>query len=339
MTTQNKPRKKYQSKGFDLKPYIYGIGVLSFLFLLYILFRLYVTERQLIPITAFSLIAGAVYEAKYITKDWQMVIMTGIASFAFSFLAFLPAKNERHYNFENRIEIWPYFFLVIFLVITVAANKDRIIQKLTEGITLLQSIAIIYWVVDFGFLKTTNVFLLFFMFIGLLFSSFSIFHAFTKTELTRTNRLILSIWSTIVVLLLAAENVLKTINYRTGNTESLISNLYSNLQFFLLGVSSFYIIQNFVMLISFLPRKGAFFNKEYYKELKELKNDHIERYSFEQVHISNTIFCIIFTSIIFYLNYYYKVVPKHIAIWFVFVIFQFISNFYDYVKIKVSEQQ
>ncbi|SEP29494.1 hypothetical protein SAMN05444671_3130 [Flavobacterium sp. CF108] len=338
MTTQNKPRKtKYKSKGIDLMPYLYGIGVLAFLFLLYILYRMYITERRLIPLSAFALIAGAIYEAKYIVKDWQKLIMTALGSFALSFIAFIPGKREGNYNFEMHIQIWPYFFLVILIIAVIGFNKDKIIPKLTEGITLLQSIAIIYWVIDFGFLKTKNVFLLFLMFIGLIFSGFSIFHAFTKTELTRTNRLILSIWSTIVIFLLAAENIFKTISYNVTNTYDLASGLYSNLPFFLLGVSSFYIVQNFVMLISFLPRKGAFFNKVYYKELKELKNDHIERYSFEQVHISNSMFCIIFTSIIFYLNYYYKVVPKHIAIWFVFFIFQLISNFFDYQKIETNE--
>lgn len=298
---------------------------------------MYTTERRLIPLGAFALIAGAVYEAKYIIKEWQKIIMTSLVSFALSFTAFLPGKRERHYNFENHIQMWPYIFLVIFIIGVIGFHKDKIIPRLTEGITLLQSIAIIYWVVDFGLLKTHNIFLIYLMLNGLIFSAFSIFHAFTKTELTRTNRLILSIWSTIIVLLFAAENVFKTISYNLENTDNLTTGVYGSLQYFLLGVSSFYIVQNFIMLVSFLPKKGTFFNKEYYKELEELKKDHIERYSFEQVSIRHSLFCIIFTTIIFYLNYYYKVLPKHIAIWAVFVTFQIISNFYEYLKIKPSE--
>ncbi len=336
MTTEKKSKKtKPKSKGFDLKPYFIGIGILSLILLLYISYRMYRTERILIPISIFALIAGAIFETKRITEKWWIVLSTALISFFLSFLAFLPGKREHNYNFENHIEIWPYSFLFFFLIFTISFNKDKVIPKLTEGITLLQSIAIIYWVLDFGLMTTDNLFLIALMCLGLLFSVFSIFHAFTHTDLTRTSRLTLSIWSTIIFVLLATENIIRIFhNEQIENTEDITSGFYIGLQYFLLGISSVYIAQNYFMLMGFLPGKGTFFNQQYFKDLKELKSEHIKRYSTEQIDILHSLFCIVFTSGIFYLNFYYKVVPKHIAIWIVFVTFPFVIYIYEYLTKK-----
>ncbi|WP_124019302.1 hypothetical protein [Flavobacterium sp. A45] len=272
-------------------------------------------------------------------EKWGTVLSTALFSFLLSFLAFLPGKREHNYDFEKHIEIWPYVFLVFFLMLTIGFNKDKIIPKLTEGITLLQSIAIIYWVVDFGLIKTHNLFLIILMGVGLFFSIFSIFHAFTHTELTPTSRLTLSVWSTIIFVLLATENIIRTFqNEQIENTEDISSGFYIGLQYFLLGVSSVYIVQNYFMILGFLPSKERFFNKQYYKELKELKNDHIKRYSMQQIDILHSLYCIVFTGGIFSLNFYYKVVPKHIAIWIVFVTFPFIVYVYQFLT-KRNERE
>lgn len=334
ITIEEEPKKgKTKSKGFDLKPYMIAVGVLSLVLLLYISFRMYIAERNLIPISIFALIAGAVFETKRLTEKWESVISTALFSFGCSFLAFFPGKREYVYNFENHIEIWPYCFLIFFLIFTIGFNKDKVIPKLTEGITLLQSITIIYWVVDFGLITMDNLFLIILMSVGLFFSIFSIFHAFTHTELTRTSRLTLSIWSTIVFVLLATENIIRTFqNEQIENTEDITSGFYIGLQYFLLGVSSVYILQNYAMLLGFLPDKKRFFNEQYYKDLKELKSEHIKRYSMQQIDILHSLYCIIFTGGIFSLNFYYKVVPKHTAIWMVFVSFPFIMFVYEFIK-------
>ncbi|WPO79959.1 hypothetical protein [Flavobacterium sp. KACC 22761] len=211
--------------------------------------------------------------------------------------------------------------------------KDKIIPKLTEGITLLQSLAVFYWIWDFSYLK--NHFLLLFFIIGFIapFWAFSVFHAFSKRELTKKSRLILSIWSIFIFLLFSIENIIRTFqNQQIENTGNLFESLYIGLQYFLLGVSSVYIVQNYCMLIAFLPSKGSFFNKKYYAEIKEAKAEHINRFSTEQIKISNALFCLIFASTFFYLNHFYKAVPKNIAIWLVFVTFPILLNFYKSLK-------
>lgn len=315
----------YKSRGIDLMPYIIGLGIVSILLLLFISYRIYVSERTLIPISIFALIVGAIFQTKLLIKNWAIVLFATLISLIFSLLVFLPNKREYEYDFEDHIEIWPFAFLLIFLMLSVFFAKDKVTPKLTEGITLMQSIAIIYWIVDFGFLKTNNIFLIVLMTIGLILSIFSIFHAFTHAELNRTNRLILSIWSTIIYVVFALEYVFIVFqNLQIENAENLTSGMYIALQYFLLGVSGVYIVQNFLMLVGFLPGKNSFFNSLYYKELKELKSEHIKRYSIEQVNVFHSLFCILFTSGVFYINHEYKIVSRNIAIWVVFTSFPFV---------------
>lgn len=316
-------------------PYLKALGILSLILLLFISYRIYNSERTLIPISIFALIGGAIFQTKQLTKKWRIVLFTAFISFILSFFAFLPGKREQVYNFENHIEFWPFLFLFIFLIMTIVFAKEKVIPKLTEGITLIQSMAIIYWVADYGLLETKNLFLITIMVIGLIFSLFSIFHAFTNRELTRTNRLTLSIWSTFIYIIFAIEHIYNVFqNEQIENSQDLTSGIYIALQYFLLGISGVYIVQSYFMLVGFLPKKNSFFNKLYYKELKELKSEHIKRYSIEQIDILHSLFCVVFTGGIFYLNYEYKIVSKNIAIWIVFISFPFILYIYEYLKQK-----
>ena len=323
-------RKK--SKGFDLKPYMIGLGLILLFLTIYVRFHMQTSGRRLIPISVLALIAGVIFESRRLADEWKTVLNIALGSYIFSFFAFIPGKHERGYDLESHIEIWPYTFIFFFIILSISFNKDKITPKLTEGITLLLSIAAIYWVIDYGFMDTNSVFLESLIIIGLLFSLYSIFHAFTRTVLSKTSRLTLSIWSSIIMMLFAVDNIYRVYqNEQIENTTGLTSGLYVGLQFFLLGVSSIYIAQNFLMIISFLPGKRTFFNDQYFEDLKELKNDHIKRYSDKQISILHSTFCVLFSGTFFSLNHYFQILPRHLAIWTVFVIFPFIIFLYDYI--------
>lgn len=101
------------------------------------------------------------------------------------------------------------------------------------------------------------------------------------------------------MLLFAIDNIYRVYQNEDIETSKYFSQgLYIGIQFFLLGVSSIYIIQNFIMLMGFLPGKQSFFNSKYFNEIRELKNDHIERYSDQQVYILHSIICILITGTI-----------------------------------------
>lgn len=142
------------------------------------------------------------------------------------------------------------------------------------------------------------------------------------------------------MVLFAADNIYQT--YQTDDIElinSLPYGLLTGLQFFLLGVCSIYIVQNFFMLIMFLPGKSSFFNDQYFKDLKELKAEHINRYSDVQVSVFHSLFCVVVTGGFFYLNYRYKILPRNLAIWTVIVVFPFIIGIFDLVTKRFRQEQ
>lgn len=284
-----------------------------------------------------ALIAGVVFENKKVMEKWSAVLWTALGSLIFSFFIFLPGKREQVYNFDSHLELWPYAFIFFFTIISISLHQEKVTARLTEGITLLQSVAVLYWVWDYGLMTRDSSFLKVVIVAGLALSLFSFVHAFSRRTLSRTSRLTLSIWSSFIMALFAVDNIYRIYqNEQIEATTDLISGAYIALQYFLLGVSSIYIAQNLYMLISFLPGKERFFNAEYFKDLREVKDAHIKRYSATQVDIKHALFCFFFAATAFALNYYFQLLPPHLAIWIVFLIFPYMLALYDYGLRKIT---
>jgi hypothetical protein len=306
------------------------IGVLVLALIIYIFYRINASGSRLMSISLIAIIAGVIFEDKRLSEKWSSVLLKALASFIFSFLAFLPDRREHDYSFEFHIEMFPYWFLIFFAIFSIIFHVDKVVQKLTEGIILVQSIAVIYSVVDSVFADTTSVLLKSILIIGLLLSLYIVFHAFTQTVLSNTSKLILSIWSSIVIMLFASDTIYRVFqNEQIQNTSDITHGLYIGLQFFLLGVSCIYIIQNLIMLMGFLPGKVTFFNTRYFRDLKELKNNHIKRCFNIQVNILYSFFYVFFTGTIFIINYHYQILPKHLVISIVLVVLPFILMIYN----------
>lgn len=322
---------KRKSAGFDLTPIVIILGVLGLALTIYIGYRSSISEQKLFSISLLALFLGLLFESFRITDNWKNVVYKFIGTYFFSLLCFLPGKKERVYNFENHIELWPYYFIFIFSLITAIWYKDKVTAKLTEGITLLQSLSIIYWTIDYGFINIDNWFAKTLLIIALLFSVFTIIQSLTYFKLSRTVRLTLSIWSTIIMVAFATDNIYRVYQNEDIETTKYISQgLYIGLQYFLLGVSAIYITQNYMLLAGFLPNK----NGNYKNDLKETKKEHIDRYSENQVFIGHSILCILYALTIYGLNYKYQILPRHTMIWLVFLTFPLILKLIEITNKK-----
>lgn len=318
MTSNRKIKTKRKSAGFDLTPIVVILGIVGLALTIYIGYRTSLSNRKLFSVSILALFAGLLYESFRVSDKWKTVVAIFIGAYFFSLLNFLPGKREAHYNFENHIESWPYFFIFLFAMIFAIVNKDKVTIKLTEGITLLLSLSLIYWTVDYGFTNYHNWFAIKLLTLAFIFSAFSILNALTNMQLTRTVRLTLSIWSTVIMFAFAIDNIIRVFsNQDIESSQYLSQELYIGLQYFLLGVSAVYIMQNFILLTEFLPSK----NGNYKADLKENINTHIDRFSDKQVSIGLSLFCILYVVTIYWLNYEYHVLPRHTMIWFVFLTF------------------
>ena len=319
---------KRKSKGISLAPYLIGIMVPLSIFAVYIGYRVYSTDKLLIPISVFALLAGLFFEYRRISDNWAKLFATSLFAFILSFFAFLPGEHERNYFLDDHIELWPYTFCFFFIVFAIAFSGKKIIPNLAVGITLLQSIAIIYWIIDVPPVTFNLIIIL--KLIGLFFAAYSIYFGFSYDKISRFNRLYLSTWSSIIMLVFAVDNIYELYqNAPIEKAPNIVNAAFIAAQFFLLGVSSIYIVQNYFMLVEFIPGKGRFFNARYFKEIDKLKKEHIARYSRVQVSKAQSLFCLLFAGIIYALNYIYNFLPRNFLIWTTFVLFPILINIFE----------
>ena len=307
------------------------LSIVAFISLIvFVIYKTITSEQKIFTIGILALFCGVLFENFRISEKWVDIIVVFIFSFLFSFATFLPGKRESFYIFENHLHAWPYVFLTLFILFSTIFNYDKVIIKLGEGATLLQSLAIIYWVLDTGIFGIDNIICKSFTIFTFIFSLFAIFNSLTYFILTNPFRLILSIWSSIIMLILTIDNAIKVFYIQDVEaTKYLSQGLLITLQYFLLGISSIYIFQNIIMLLSYFPSKGS---KSYISDIKEANSMHLSRYSDRQVNAVHAFVCIILVASIYFINYKYHFLPRNVLIWLVFLLFPVFMHLIGFQK-------
>lgn len=323
MDSRNTTERAYKKiEDYNFVPLVVILGVLAFIFTLYIGYKVSIsTEKIIFPFSLVALLAGLIYEGFRISENLKNFVFTLIITYFVSLLVFIPGIQESHFSFDFDFKTFIIFFLFIFTILIAIYNRKRVTAQLTEGITLLLSLSLIYWTIDYGLVNIANLFVQSILISALLISAFSIISALTYAKLSRTIRLSLSIWSTIVMVCFAVDNIYRVLKNEDIHSTNLTERFSIGLQFFLLGVSAVYIMQNVILLLSFFPNK----NGTYKEDLKEIKKEHIKRYSDKQVNSKLSLFCILYALTIYTLNYKFQVLPRHTMIWFVFLTFPILS--------------
>ena len=311
--------------------YFYLLGFFLLLFLIYIIYRVQISERKLFTLSFIPLLLGIIYENKRLSTDWKIIALKILGSLILSFFAFLPGKHERNYIFENHIEAWPFTFLAFFILISVIFHDKKVVPKLTEGITLIQSISIIYWIFDFNLFDNLNVFSLSLISISFLISFYSLVHAFTYIPLSRNHRLYLSIWSSIIMIIFATEHIFSVFNNQNIEDKDTLNGSILTLEYFILVISSMYILQNFFMLAEYLPSRNRFYDKTHMTSIKAMNKTHIERYSEKQVLKFDSFLCLLYCSTFYLINYKYQIMHRQTAIWIVILTLPY----FIYLKEKI----
>ncbi len=279
-------------------------------------------HRSFLSIMTLPIILGVLFENRRLGSDWKSIFEKTAISLVLSLVASLCIEGIQ--NFYQLIS-WPYIFIISFTVLSVIYQDNKLVPKITEGITLLQSISVIYWVIDIGFLNSQSFVAYGTMAIGLLFCLVSFIHAFSYLKLTRKARLFLSFWSSIVMIIFAIDHIYRVLISNFGMLHTNIDLGTNILQHFLLGVSLIYIFKNISLLLGYLSAGKDASEEEIKENTAKMNNIHLERYSENQSKISHSVFVFIFTSALYLLNYTYQLIPGHTLIWLVFWIFPFVA--------------
>lgn len=287
------------------------IAVLGLLLLsLYLFYRIYIADKEILHLYFLPLLLGLTIEYWRISNKLPTVLWTALGAFVLSFFNFLPYKREPGYDFEDHLEFWPFAFLGIYIFIAMFIQFTKATKRLTEGITLLLTLSINYWIFSNDYWNSEYLIVKILIIINGIFSVYSIFHSVSYRNHSKASVFVLSIWSSIVTLILSFDNILKVYqNKDIANMTSLSESSFAFLQFFFLGISSIYIAQNIIMVGAFLP------GKNYLNTVREIADVHIGRYSDEQVYLFDAVLVLIITLVAFGINYKFQYFPTNFMIW------------------------
>ena len=287
--------------------------LLTIISTIYIGWLSFTANYEVFSIATIALILGVLVESYRISKNLKAVLLQFGATYILSILfSILDIKNLNN-NMGQFMINWQIKFLIIYLIISLILYDKKITPKLTEGITLILSISLIYWMLDFGVLNFSSLFYQIISVLAIFFTFFSVIHALLNIKLNKTSRLWLSIWSTIAMLIFSIDNAMAVFDSGKNMKHLNFSHLtIATLQHFFLGISAVYIFSNLLLIAGFLPSKHT---RNYRKDLKETMNLHLNRYSNKQVESLYAILCLLFLMTIFGLNYKYQILPRNIMIW------------------------
>ena len=288
--------------------------LVSFGYLLSLVFQ---ADFYVLPFLTIPLICGLITENKRLSEHWTLFVMKLMFAFILSsFLVFII--NLDNFNAAEQISNWPYIFIIIFAFISAIFYEKKVTTRITEGVTLLQSIAVVYLIFHAGFFDLSNYFLSAALVVGIIFIAFSLYNAFSSHRLTRKTRLILSIWSSIVMSIFSVVYIYRVYHFDLFTGIYSIDYFINILQHFLLGVSLIYIIQNLRMVAVYVPSKNSFFDKDHLKRIARMNKLHIERFSGEQVRIKDSLLLGSVSVLVFSANYIFNFLPELTLIWVVF---------------------
>ena len=323
-------------QSFNLAPYFLALSPLVLGLIAYIGYRAFLFEIRWIFIAQLSVFLGVLFESFRISEDKLTAFkyFIGVTAASMAFLI-IPGDSINTYKLEDHLDLFLFTYLLGYLTCSTLIYESIVIRKLTEGITVFQSVAFMYWIVDIGVLRLKSTFAEVLIIIGFLFSLVSLIHALTLIELSKVQRFILSLWSTIIMLIFSTEYMY---NLLINNKKFIVvydagSVLHLALQYFLLGVSSMYIMQNIFMFWGLLPMRGNSNN-----DIKMLVIKHIERYSAGQVSRLHALFCVLLSTTFFSVNFYFNYFARNVAIWTAFVIFPLILNAYCQLNNRIIKR-
>lgn len=307
----NKVEKQLDNNAINYKPIFIIMAILSIFTTLLIDHYTPLDYKKIMRISLISLFSGLIIENYRINKNKKLLFYILCGAYTLSLTFFLVNKSQA---INSYLSYWPFYFIIIFLIISVVLHSEKLTQKLTEGFTLLISLAFLYWLFDKSILNFKTIWNSITTLITILISGFTIFNSLSDLQLTKGNRLFLSIWTTIVVLIISLDNSYSVLKNIDKDYNYISDNLFLVLQYFLLGISSVYTAQNLNLIYSLLDKDTRI----------KAKKVHTNRYSETQVSINDSIFCIVFSIVIYFTNIQFNILPINLIIWLVIFVFPFL---------------
>ena len=122
-----------RSQGMGWWPLAITAAVIGLALTLYIGYRASLSDRKIFSVSLLAMLLGLLFESFRVARNWKSVLGIFFATYAASFISYLPGKHEYDYIFEEHIVSWPYYFIIIYALLFAIFYKDDVTAKLTEG--------------------------------------------------------------------------------------------------------------------------------------------------------------------------------------------------------------
>ena len=258
-----------------------------------------------------------------ISKDWKLTILKIFGSLILSLVVFMDKTGLTQDRIQETLTIWSYTFIAVFGITSMLYHNEKVILKMSEGISLLQSISFIYWINEMYREEILNHYII--VFIVSSFSILSIYNSFSYKKLSPNNKLALSLWSSMIMIVFSIEtffSIIKNENHKISEIPFLITTY---LEYFILGVSLVYLLKNAQLLSRYFPDKSEGY-KKFKKRIGKVNQIQINRYSDNQLKRKDTLFALIVLPLIYFSNYQYELFEPRLLIWGLFIIFPIIND-------------
>lgn len=266
--------------------------------------------------------AGCSWELYRVTGAVRRVVTyVGGALLSSALFLFIAEKNDRSLTLDEMLYFWPFAFALAFFVIVLATFQREYTVRLRETDTMLHTIAAWYLLIEFSAFP-------FWLVLGALFflpfSAHSLWHAYSLTSLSKRDRLWLSLWSTLVMLVLGSVYLVgifqRPLEEAFLQSSDALVISYRALEWYLCGVAAAYIAQNFAMVFGYLPGKHRFFNAAYFRDIKELSELHTGRYEETQGCKRRALAVSLVSIVALSLNSWLNIMNPFMAIWVLFAL-------------------
>lgn len=306
------------SKGYEISLvdfFLVFLGIFALWGLVHVLLKASSSGQLVLLFMLIPVAFGIVYENMRLSIHWKHLLIKIFGSLILSLFVFHHPRDDTSFFFEDHIESWVYAFIFIFVIVSMLYHQDKTIPELSEGTTLLYSVGFLYWISEQEISNATPN-LIFLSIIGV-FSLFSIIHSLSYIAITNSARLVLSIWSSLILIVFSFSNIVAVVSSQGFRDVGAYAVFMNTLEYFMLGVSLIYILKNASMLLVYFPSR----DRDYKKNVRKMNIKHIKRFSKVQVNIKDAIFAIVFSVGVYFVNYKFKMIPKNTMIWTVFVVF------------------
>ena len=263
--------------------------------------------------------AGFVVELKKKSTRWREILFGMLAAICMILFGgtlvlvvdWFKGKDNAVNIIEQSIYALPFGTFAINLFFFSIFHEVRIMKLLGEGITFFYSVCFGYWLYSMGiFDGSLNILKWIVAALYGVLMLFSLRQVLSYRALSDGVRLALSIYNTIILLIFSIHYLIN-LGRNFNNTPQLVQCL----QFFLLGISSMYIVQNASMLLAYLPNKHHFYGKSHRADIRSQNQQHILRFSPEQVSRIDALIIAAIGLTLIILNELFVSAPVLMTIW------------------------